>query len=160
MIYSLDNWLRLQAISCYVINVDLAALFLPYNANLDIRDTFNCRNVMRFYSLGPNGAILTALNLFASKFGEVLSICRAVNSIGGILFLVDTSGQIFLFTTNTTCCLRPQIFVSNMLQVCSTMYRSRLPAILTINKCDLIGSDFLVDWIENFEKLCISLRRD
>ena len=29
------------------------------------------KNVMKEYGLGPNGAILTSLNLFATRFGEV-----------------------------------------------------------------------------------------
>jgi hypothetical protein len=31
----------------------------------------NYKNVMKQYSLGPNGAILTSLNLFATRFDQV-----------------------------------------------------------------------------------------
>lgn len=44
---------------------------VPYGANVDIRDTVNYKNVMKQYSLGPNGAILTSLNLFATRFDQV-----------------------------------------------------------------------------------------
>jgi hypothetical protein len=44
---------------------------LPYGAHVDIRDTVNYKNVMKQYSLGPNGAILTSLNLFATRFDQV-----------------------------------------------------------------------------------------
>lgn len=31
----------------------------------------NYKNVMKQYNLGPNGGILTALNLFATRFDQV-----------------------------------------------------------------------------------------
>jgi GTPase SAR1 family protein len=58
----------------YVLNLDPAVLSLPFTANIDIRDTVNYKNVMKEYNLGPNGAILTSLNLFATKFDEVMSL--------------------------------------------------------------------------------------
>jgi GPN-loop GTPase len=44
---------------------------VPFAANIDIRDTVNYKEVMAQYGLGPNGGILTALNLFATKFDQV-----------------------------------------------------------------------------------------
>ena len=44
---------------------------VPFAANIDIRDTVNYKEVMTQYGLGPNGGILTALNLFATKFDQV-----------------------------------------------------------------------------------------
>lgn len=37
----------------------------------DIRDTVNYKEVMKQYGLGPNGGIVTALNLFATRFDQV-----------------------------------------------------------------------------------------
>lgn len=56
----------------YVINLDPAVAKLPYGANIDIRDTLKYKDVMKQYHLGPNGAILTSLNLFTTKFDQVL----------------------------------------------------------------------------------------
>ena len=42
-------------------------------SHVDIRDTVNYKEVMKQYSLGPNGGIVTSLNLFATKFNEVMS---------------------------------------------------------------------------------------
>lgn len=58
----------------YVLNLDPAVTSLPFTANIDIRDTVNYKNVMKEYHLGPNGGILTSLNLFATKFDEVLFV--------------------------------------------------------------------------------------
>lgn len=55
----------------YIINLDPAVSHVPYGANVDIRDTVNYKNVMKQYSLGPNGGILTSLNLFATRFDQV-----------------------------------------------------------------------------------------
>lgn len=55
----------------YVINLDPAVMTLPVGANIDIRDTVKYKEVMKEFNLGPNGGILTSLNLFATKFDEV-----------------------------------------------------------------------------------------
>ena len=47
---------------------------IPYGANIDIRDTVKYKDVMKQYSLGPNGGILTSLNLFATRFDQVMGI--------------------------------------------------------------------------------------
>jgi GTPase SAR1 family protein len=56
----------------YTINLDPAVAELPYTANIDIRDTVNYKEVMKQYNMGPNGGILTSLNLFTTKFDQVL----------------------------------------------------------------------------------------
>ena len=58
----------------YVINLDPAVLDVPYPCNIDIRDSVKYKEVMKQYSLGPNGAIVTSLNLFATRFDQVLKI--------------------------------------------------------------------------------------
>lgn len=77
----------------YILNLDPAVTSVPYEANIDIRDTVNYKEVMKQfvcltwvvtaikwdfgawrYNLGPNGGILTALNLFTTKFDQVLQL--------------------------------------------------------------------------------------
>jgi GTPase SAR1 family protein len=57
--------------SGYVMNLDPAVMTLPFGANIDIRDTVKYKEVMKQFNLGPNGGILTSLNLFATRFDEV-----------------------------------------------------------------------------------------
>ena len=52
-------------------NLDPAVMSLPFGANIDIRDTVKYKEVMKQYNLGPNGGIMTSLNLFATRFDEV-----------------------------------------------------------------------------------------
>ena len=64
---------------------------MPYPANIDIRDTVNYKQVMKQYQLGPNGGIVTSLNLFATKFDQVLKL---VESKKNEFVIIDTPGQI------------------------------------------------------------------
>ncbi|KAH8919394.1 hypothetical protein BT69DRAFT_495188 [Atractiella rhizophila] len=59
----------------YLINLDPAVSRLGYDdfVSIDIRNTVDYKKVMQEYNLGPNGAILTSLNLFTTKFDQVLS---------------------------------------------------------------------------------------
>ena len=52
-------------------NLDPAVNEVPYPANIDIRDTVKYKDVMKEYGLGPNGAIMTSLNVFATRFDQV-----------------------------------------------------------------------------------------
>ncbi|KAI0871686.1 hypothetical protein GGS24DRAFT_470500 [Hypoxylon argillaceum] len=89
----------------YVINLDPAVLNVPFESNIDIRDSVNYKEVMKQYNLGPNGGILTSLNLFATKVDQILGLLekRAApdpekpdkKPIKNIL--VDTPGQIEVF---------------------------------------------------------------
>ena len=55
----------------YLVNLDPAVYQVPFDPNIDIRDTVNYKEVMKQYGLGPNGGIVTSLNLFATKFDQV-----------------------------------------------------------------------------------------
>ncbi|KAI1115320.1 hypothetical protein F5Y14DRAFT_410896 [Nemania sp. NC0429] len=89
----------------YVINLDPAVLNVPFESNIDIRDSVNYKEVMKQYNLGPNGGILTSLNLFATKVDQILGLLekragpdpqkpdkKLIKNI-----LVDTPGQIEVF---------------------------------------------------------------
>jgi len=89
----------------YVINLDPAVLHAPFDSNIDIRDSVNYKEVMKQYNLGPNGGILTSLNLFATKVDQVLGLLekRAAPDPANPTrkpiknILVDTPGQIEVF---------------------------------------------------------------
>lgn len=89
----------------YVINLDPAVHKVPFDVNIDIRDSLNYKEVMREYNLGPNGGILTSLNIFATKIDQVMAILEkrtASNSDAAKTkpiknVIVDTPGQIEVF---------------------------------------------------------------
>eukprot|EP00747_Dinoflagellata_sp_TGD_P123374 gnl/TRDRNA2_/TRDRNA2_173806_c0_seq1.p1 gnl/TRDRNA2_/TRDRNA2_173806_c0~~gnl/TRDRNA2_/TRDRNA2_173806_c0_seq1.p1 ORF type:complete len:283 (-),score=-24.14 gnl/TRDRNA2_/TRDRNA2_173806_c0_seq1:99-947(-) len=159
----------------YLINLDPATQQLPYQANIDIRNVVNYKRVMKQYNLGPNGGILTSLNLFATKFDQVLSLCDKSRFPGLKYINVDTPGQIEIFTwsasggivaeafascfpvviafiIDTLRCQNPHTFISNMLQACSISYRTHLPLVLVFNKCDVVEYDSIVGWLQDLDK--------
>lgn len=158
----------------YLINLDPACHDMPYPANIDIRDTINYKRVMKEYGLGPNGAIITSLNLFSTKFDQLVSIIEQKTSQHQHIIL-DTPGQIEVFNwsasgmiiTETLSSLmptaivyvmdtvrnrNPATFMSNMLYACSILYRTKLPLIVVLNKIDLQSQDFINGWMTDFEK--------
>ena len=158
----------------YIVNLDPAVTNIPYDANIDIRDTVNYKEVMKEYNLGPNGGILTASNLFATRFDQVVTLCEKRRDELDYIF-VDTPGQIEIFTWSAsgaivtesfasafpTCVLyvvdtpraqNPQGFMSNMLQAVSILYKTRLPLIVVFNKIDVVRHEEMMGWMEDFEK--------
>ena len=89
----------------YVVNLDPAVRSTPYESNIDIRDSVNYKEVMKQYNLGPNGGIITSLNLFATKIDQVLGLLEkrclpdasAPSSNTPKHILLDTPGQIEVF---------------------------------------------------------------
>lgn len=101
----INSHLHSKQNSPYVINLDPAVRNVPFGCNIDIRDSVNYKEVMKDYNLGPNGGILTSLNLFATKIDQVIHIlekrarpdinlsqAKPINNI-----IVDTPGQIEVF---------------------------------------------------------------
>ena len=64
---TLVSTLQKKFADSFVINLDPAVLHTAYVPNVDIRDSVNYDQLITDNKLGPNGAILTALNLFVSK---------------------------------------------------------------------------------------------
>jgi len=166
----------------YLINLDPAVANMPYPVNLDIQDTVNYKEVMKEYNLGPNGGIMTSLNLFAIKFDQVMNLLndRATSTN---YFITDTPGQIEVFTwsssgtiiteslassfptviiyvMDTARCVSPVTFMSNMLYACSILYKTKLPFIVVMNKTDVVDHKFAVEWTRDFEKFEAALNND
>jgi GPN-loop GTPase len=101
----INSYLHSKREPPYVINLDPAVLKVPFESNIDIRDSLNYKEVMREYNLGPNGGILTSLNIFATKIDQVMSILEKRTSPGADIpraqpiknIIVDTPGQIEVF---------------------------------------------------------------
>ncbi|KAI9553556.1 hypothetical protein GHT06_021474 [Daphnia sinensis] len=166
----------------YVINLDPACREVPYPVNIDIRDTVNYKEVMKQYSLGPNGGIVTSLNLFATKFDQVIKLVEK-RSANTDLAIFDTPGQIEVFTwsasgtiiTETLAALFPTVvvyvidivrsvspitFMSNMLYACSILYKLKLPFIVVMNKIDVVKHNYALEWMTDFDAFELALSSD
>lgn len=172
----------------YVLNLDPAVLSVPFEANIDIRDSINYKEVMKQYNLGPNGGILTSLNLFSTKVDQILSLLEKrakpspdTKSRPPQHFLVDTPGQIEVFVWSASGSIlleslassfptviayiidtprtsSTSTFMSNMLYACSILYKTKLPMILVFNKTDVQDAEFAKEWMTDFEKFQAALR--
>jgi GPN-loop GTPase len=92
-----SRYLRSQGKSCYIVNLDPAVRSLPYESNLDIRDTIDYQSIMQDHKLGPNGAILSCFNIFVTKLDQVITLLQEKDSIFDYV-LIDTPGQMEIFT--------------------------------------------------------------
>lgn len=169
-----NSELSRRQLSGYLVNLDPAVTGeLPFGASIDIRDTVNYKQVMATYGLGPNGGIVTALNLFATRFDQVLQfIERRARELHHVV--LDTPGQIEVFTWSAsgaiitealasalpTCVVfvvdtpraqSPATFVANMMYACSILYKTRLPLVLAFNKTDVVSHEFARTWMTDFE---------
>lgn len=178
----LNSHLHTTKVPSYLVNLDPAVAKLPYEANIDIRDTVNYKEVMKQYNLGPNGGIMTSLNLFATRFDQVMEFVeKRADSLKYII--LDTPGQIEAFTwsasgsiitelmassfptiivyvVDTPRSVSPSTFMSNMLYACSILYRSKLPLVLAFNKIDITNHKFAIDWLTDFETFQDALTSD
>jgi len=151
--------------SVYCINLDPAVHHIPYEANIDIRNIVDYKKLMKLYQLGPNGSILTSLNMFITKVDEFCQKIRRKKEMYDF-FLIDTPGQLEVFTWSVSgeiiiqCiqkifpsstiifyvididqCQRDKTsFTTNILYACSLMCRFHpIPFIIVFNKCDLFN---------------------
>lgn len=165
--------LREKNVVPYLVNLDPAVSSVPYAANIDIRDTVKYKDVMKEYGLGPNGAIMTCLNLMCTRFNQVVDFIK-LRSEQCPYSLLDTPGQIEAFTWSASGSIitdslassmptviafivdsvraaNPTTFMSNMLYACSILYRTKLPFIVVLNKADIVKPTFATKWMNDFE---------
>lgn len=169
----LNSHLHAEKNPPYVINLDPATLKVPFGCHIDIRDSIKYKKVMENYDLGPNGAIVTSLNLFSTKIDQVMKIVdKRSDSFSNCI--IDTPGQIECFVWSASGSIitesfasqyptviayivdtprnqSPSTFMSNMLYACSILYKTKLPMVLVFNKNDVVKADFAFDWMKDFE---------
>jgi len=128
---------------------------------------------MKNYGLGPNGAIVTALNLYTTKFHQLMDLLGKVNAENSHdIAVIDTPGQIEVFTwsasgqilTESLASTFPTVvvyvmdlerstspitFMSNMLYACSVLYKTKLPFIVVLNKVCLKNTLLLLLYLYN-----------
>lgn len=156
----------------YIVNMDPAVHDTLYEPNLDIRDTINYKDVMLNNNLGPNGAIMTCLNLFATNIHKIINLLENKKELDYIV--VDTPGQlevfswsasgklvsdsfsliyptILIYVVDIPRCQNPNTFASNMLYALSIMYKMKLPLLIVFNKKDIVSEEMCFNWIQDYE---------
>jgi len=157
-----------------VLNLDPGVKNLPYTCDVDVRDYVDIVDIMQRYDLGPNGAVVMANDLIASKIDDIKNEIDIVNPD---YLIVDTPGQIELFAYRSSgrfvvenisseektniflfdgaLITTPVNFVSIALLATSIRLRLNLPAINVITKTDLISSKLqdIIHWSSNLKLL-------
>lgn len=164
-----------------VLNLDPGVESLPYTCDVDVRDYVDMLSIMQQYDLGPNGALVMANDLIASKIDDIQN---EVNRINPDYLIVDTPGQIELFAYRTSgkflvenissdekasiflfdgaLITTPVNFVSIALLATSIRLRLNLPTINVVTKTDLIGERIkdILKWSTSLSTLENAIAKD
>ena len=157
-----------------VLNLDPGVENLPYTCDVDVRDFVDIVSVMKQYDLGPNGSLVMANDLIASKIDDIRNEIERVNPD---YLIVDTPGQIELFAYRSSggfivenltseektgiflfdgsLITTPINFVSLALLATSIRLRLNLPTINAITKTDVIGAKLrdIIQWSGSIRSL-------
>jgi GTPase SAR1 family protein len=89
-----------------ILNLDPGVANLPYEPHVDVRDYIDIQTIMNTYDLGPNGSLLMASDMVATRLEEMQ---EQVDDLNPDCVIVDTAGQIELFAFRAS----GMYFVSN-----------------------------------------------
>lgn len=89
-----------------ILNLDPGVANLPYEPHVDVRDYIDIQTIMETYHLGPNGSLLMASDMVATRLEEMQ---EQVDELNPDCVIVDTAGQIELFAFRAS----GMYFVSN-----------------------------------------------
>jgi GPN-loop GTPase len=177
----LAPWFEEKGSTVATINLDPGTVELPYEPDIDIRDFIELSTVMQNYQLGPNGALIMAADLVATRINDVQ---ESLDSLNPDYAIIDTPGQIELFAYrnsgpyivdnlqaesksvlylfDSTLVSTPSNFVSIALLGASIQLRLKAPQISVLSRKDLLGPNLkkVLSWASDVYKLSDSLRQE
>jgi len=157
-----------------ILNLDPGVESTPYTCDIDVRDYVDIVSIMQQYDLGPNGALIMANDLIASKIDDIKS---EVDRANPDYLIVDTPGQIELFAYRSSgpflvenisseektniflfdgaLITSPVNFVSIALLATSIRLRLNVSTINVLTKTDLIGTKLndILKWTTSLSTL-------
>ena len=153
----LIEWYASNNAYVVALNLDPGAVSLPYDPAVDVRDYVDIDTIMQSYTLGPNGALIMASDMIATK---LFDIQNAVDEVNPDYIIIDTPGQLELFAyresgpyfiSNFSCenkaaiflfdgmmVSSPTNFVSIALLATSIRLRLHIPQINILSKIDMM----------------------
>jgi GPN-loop GTPase len=163
---SLLSWYHEKSQNAIAVNLDPGVVALPYEPDVDVRTMIDIQEVMQKYSLGPNGALIFASDLIASKLPELQD---DIDSSNADFVVVDTPGQVelfafresgpyvarglradskaVLFLIDSLVASSPTNFLSLLLLSTSVQLRMELPLLQVLSKTDLArNATEIVKW--------------
>lgn len=165
---------------CITVNLDPGVEWLPYTPDIDIRTHVSLQQVMKEFRLGPNGALVVAVDLIVDHLVEVRN---AIEKWNVDYVVVDTPGQMELFAFRNTgpavveslgppenslvlflidsfFAKKSSSFVSMLMLASSVLARFRRPQLNVLTKSDLVEPSVLeraTGWIERKDALLDAL---
>ncbi|NLK25108.1 MAG: GTPase [Euryarchaeota archaeon] len=160
LVQAFKFWLDTQSIDSIIVNLDPGADFVPYEADVDIRDWVDLDEIMREYSLGPNGAQVVAADLMAINARKWAPMVKEFRTN---FVLIDTPGQMELFAfrqsstaiieelgkedsfliflSDPTLSKTPNGFVSDLMLCGITQFRFDIPILNLLSKSDILKEE-------------------
>jgi len=179
---ALKGWYVGRGEDAIAVNLDPGVVTLPYEPDVDVRQMIDLQGIMEEYSLGPNGALILAADMVATRLAEVQD---EIDSQNAEYVIVDTPGQtelfafresgeyivrqsradskVLLFLLDPLLASTPVNFLSLALLSASVGLRMSVPRISVLTKRDIAGEGVkrIVQWSKDaavFEEALASTR--
>ena len=124
----------------FIINLDPANDFLPYEPDFDIRSIINVKDIMKDQQLGPNGALLYCMETISKNVFEITNAIKPLlTSI--TYFLIDFPGQVEIYTHSDSMQIFIKEFQKNLNTKLATV--NLIDSILASNKQSFLGSSLM-----------------
>ncbi|KAJ1462200.1 GPN-loop GTPase [Pelagophyceae sp. CCMP2097] len=170
MCHALQIHGRMHKRGIYVVNLDPAAEFLPYEPDVDVRELITADDVMHEMGFGPNGGLVYCMEYLGQHLewlGDKIAEFGADDTL-----IFDCPGQLELYTHvpvmprivaaleswgvhMCSCFLvdavslgEPSKFVAGSLAGLSAMLTLPVPNITVLSKSDLVNEDDLEEFLE------------
>lgn len=168
---TLIDYLISHSMDAVAVNLDPAVESLPYKPDIDVRNYVSARDLMIKHGLGPNGALIAAVDYLALMAEELRD---EIWSIKTNYIIIDTPGQmeifayresgplilnviigdaksVTLFLIDGMYAQRPSNFLSALLLSASTQVRIGRPQINVVTKIDLLPRE-VIDQIMSYQE--------
>ena len=176
---SLKEWYTKEGMNVAIVNLDPGAEYIPYEADVDVREWISISQIMSEFNLGPNGAQIVAADLIIENIQNIKDLLEELDDYH-IIF--DTPGQIELFTFRTSSPLiveslggkksmigfvadsavsaSPSGHISQKLLYASVLTRFYKPTLFLLNKFDILDEEMrksILSWEEDPDALINAL---
>ncbi len=176
---ALADWFDSKRLDYMTVNLDPGAEFVPYSADVDVREWFTLEDIMHKYNVGPNGAQIIGADLISTIYKDIKD---EIELNGADYVIVDTPGQMELFTLRSSgeiivnalgrdrsvmvylfdpiVSKTPSGFLSLLFMASSAIFRLDIPQIQVLSKADVLTKEELervLSWSKDPESLYESL---
>ncbi len=172
---ALSDWFDLKKLDSIAVNLDPGADYIPYSADVDVREWFTLEDIMHKYNVGPNGAQIIGADLISTIIDDIKDEIENSNSE---YVIIDTPGQMELFTLRESSRIlinalnpkrsvmvylfdpvvskTPSGFLSLLFMASSAIFRLELPQIQVLSKADILNEkelEKILSWSNDPETL-------